>query len=52
MNGVYVGKNYAGLTEIFTMLEVPKEDWRTLYDIIGLIDKYRGKVINDKVKKK
>lgn len=50
MNGVYLGKNYAGITEIFNMMEVPSVDWRTMYDIIGMFDKYRGKVINDKIK--
>jgi hypothetical protein len=45
MNGIYLGKSYIGLTDIFEMLEVPKEDWRTIYDLIGIIDKHRSKII-------
>jgi hypothetical protein len=52
MNGVYLGKNYSGITEIFRMLEVPREDWRTMFDLIGIIDKYRGKVIKENMPKK
>ena len=47
MNGVYLGKNYVGLTDIFEMLDIPKEDWRVMYDLIGTIDKHRAKVIKD-----
>lgn len=51
MSGVYVGKSYSGITEIFSMLGLPKEDWKTVYDIIGIIDKHRKKLINAKIKK-
>lgn len=51
MNGSYLGKSYAGITEIFQMMEVPRDDWRTMYDIIGIIDKYRSKVLNEKIKR-
>ena len=52
MNGVYMGKSYAGVTEIFEMMEVPREDWRTMYELIGIIDKHRSKVIKDNKPKK
>lgn len=47
MNGVYMGKSYAGILDIFTILEVPVEDHKTIFDLIGLIDHYRSKVISD-----
>jgi hypothetical protein len=47
MNGIYLGKSYVGLTDIFEMLEVPKEDWRTMYELINIIDKHRSKIIKD-----
>lgn len=47
MNGNYLGKNYSGIKDIFQILDVPVEDWRTLFDLLGLIDRYRTKVIND-----
>jgi hypothetical protein len=52
MNGGYLGKNYAGITEIFQMMEVPKDNWKTMYDLIGTIDKHRSTMLNRKVKKK
>lgn len=52
MNGTYLGKSYSGITEIFEMLDLPREDWRMVYDLIGLIDKYRGKIINEKQSRK
>lgn len=47
MNGVYMGKSYAGILDIFTILEVPVEDHKTIFDLIGLIDHYRSKAISD-----
>lgn len=48
MNGHYLGKSYAGISDIFDILEVPKEDRRTVFDLIGIIDIYRGKAIKAK----
>lgn len=45
MNGNYLGKNYAGILDIFTILEVPVEDRKTMYDLIGIIDKHRSDAI-------
>lgn len=47
MNGNYLGKSYAGILDIFTILEVPKEDWRTMFDLISMIDTHRSKAIKD-----
>jgi hypothetical protein len=47
MNGVYLGKNYSGIKDIFEILEVPIEDHKTVFDLIGLIDKHRSKIIKD-----
>jgi hypothetical protein len=48
MNGVYLGKSYAGILDIFEILEVPKEDRRTVFDLISSIDKIRSKIIEAK----
>jgi len=40
-NGIYMGKNYAGILDIFTILDVPVEDRRTLFELINMIDKHR-----------
>lgn len=47
MNGTYLGKSYAGIIDIFTILEVPIEDRRTLFDLLGIIDRHRSKSISD-----
>ena len=52
MNGNYMGKSYAGIIDIFTILEVPVEDHRTLFTLIGIIDQHRSKAISDSKPKK
>lgn len=47
MNGNYMGKSYNGILDIFTILEVPKEDHKTLLDLISIIDRHRSKAISD-----
>lgn len=47
MNGNYMGKSYAGILDIFTILEVPVEDHKTLFNLIGMIDGHRSKAISD-----
>lgn len=47
MNGVYLGKNYAGILDILTLLEVPTEDQKTVFELLGIIDKHRSKAISD-----
>ena len=52
MNGNYLGKNYAGILDIFSILDVPVEDHKTMFDLIGIIDAHRSKAIADKKPKK
>lgn len=47
MNGVYLGKNYVGLVDILALLDVPVEDRRTQFELIGIIDRHRSKAIAD-----
>lgn len=47
MNGNYMGKNYSGILDIFTILQVPVEDHRTMFDLIALIDHYRASAISE-----
>lgn len=47
MNGNYMGKSYAGVLDIFTILEVPVEDHKTIFNLIGIIDAHRTKSIMD-----
>ena len=47
MNGIYMGKNYGGILDIFTILEVPVEDHKNLFNLIGIIDTHRSKAISD-----
>ena len=47
MSGSYLGKNYVGLVDILELLEVPVEDRRTQYELIGIIDAHRSKAIAD-----
>lgn len=47
MNGNYLGKSYAGILDIFTILEVPVEDHKTMFNLINIIDLHRSKAIMD-----
>lgn len=48
MNGVYLGKTYNGILDILEILEVPVEDRRTVFELIGTIDGIRSKIIEEK----
>ena len=52
MSGTYMGKSYAGIKDIFDILEVPVEDRKTMYELIGIIDAHRSKAIADSKPKK
>jgi hypothetical protein len=52
MNGVYLGKNFSGIMDIFDLYEISKEDRRLMFDILNTIDNCRSKIINDKQKEK
>lgn len=45
MNGNYMGKNYGGILDILNILEVPVEDHKTVFDLIGIIDAHRSQAI-------
>lgn len=47
MNGEYLGKNYSGIRDIFEMLEIPKEDRKTLFQLINTIDMHRSNSIKE-----
>ena len=47
MNGNYMGKSYAGLLDIFNIMEVPVEDHKTIFNLIGIIDMHRSKALAD-----
>lgn len=47
VNGNYLGKSYSGIIDIFTILEVPVEDHKTMYNLISIIDTHRSKSIAD-----
>jgi hypothetical protein len=52
MNGVYLGKNFTGIIDVFNLYEIPKEDQRLMFDILHTIDDCRGKIVNAKQKEK
>lgn len=51
MNGVYMGKNYAGLLDIFVISGVDEEDRKIIFDLISTIDLHR-KAALDELKQK
>lgn len=46
MNGIYLGKQRVGISEIFGILGV--DDFKTTYHIVAIIDRIRGEMINSK----
>ncbi len=50
MNGYYMGKSFAGIKDIFDILEVDVADRRNMFDLLSSIDSYRAKSINDRKK--
>lgn len=50
VNGNYLGKTYVGIVDIFDILEVPIEDRRTMFDLIGVIDQHRSAALAAKAK--
>jgi hypothetical protein len=48
MNGIYMGKNFAGISDILEMQEV--EDKKTCYLILRMLDSRRRKILNSKSK--
>lgn len=49
MNGVYLGKNFSGIYDIFHIMDI--EDTKTCFAILGILDAQRSSMINTKNKK-
>jgi hypothetical protein len=47
MGGNYIGKNITGLRDILDLYEIPREDHKTTYELILIIDIIRAKQIQD-----
>jgi len=47
MGGNYIGKNITGLRDILDLYEIAREDHKSTYELILLIDGIRGKQIQD-----
>lgn len=47
MSGTYMGKSYAGLQDMFNILEIPSEDRKWTLDWIATMDNVRAKSIRD-----
>ena len=47
MNGVYLGKQFAGILDLFEIFEVPKAQQKDLFNMIDKIDRCRVKIIAD-----
>lgn len=47
MGGNYIGKNITGLRDILDIYEIAREDHKTTYELILLIDRIRAKQIQD-----
>ena len=45
MNGVYLGKSYSGILDIFEILGVLPEDRKTVFNLIAMIDSIRSAVL-------
>lgn len=44
-NGVYLGKNYSGILDVFYLYDVPVENRRSLFELISIIDMHRSNAI-------
>lgn len=50
-NGIYLGKNLVGITEIFDISQIGTEDRYTMVLLIKMIDRIRGQELNSKEQK-
>jgi hypothetical protein len=50
MNGNYMGKNFSGLGDILEILEIPKEDRKTIFHLICTIDRHRSESLSERKK--
>lgn len=49
-NGNYFGKVFTGITEIFHILDIPKKEWKYMYEIVHMIDSIKTKLMQSKKK--
>lgn len=48
MSGVYIGKVYAGISDIFDMYEIDTQDRKVIFSLLQIIDGYRSELISQK----
>lgn len=48
MNGVYLGKSYNGLVDIFRILNISEKYYRDIFELIIVIDRARSKALEAK----
>lgn len=46
MSGIYMGKNFVGLSDIMNIMQV--DDHRACFMILGIIDRQRSIILNNK----
>lgn len=47
MNGIYMGKSFAGLGDILDILEVPMQDRKLLLEWVSVMDAARSKIYQE-----
>lgn len=52
MGGNYIGKNLSGFRDVLEILEVPREDYRAVYELVMQIDRIRSNIIHRSKKDK
>lgn len=45
MGGNYIGKNLSGFRDVLEILEIPREDYRSIYELVMQIDRIRSDII-------
>ena len=45
MSGTYMGKHLEGIKDLFEILDVPVEDYKTMLTLVKMIDSYRSKTL-------
>lgn len=48
MGGNYIGKNLSGFKDILEIYDIPREDYKSMYELILWIDRVRSRLINTK----
>jgi len=50
-NGNYLGKDTTNIFTICKLLDIPEEEYKDIWDIISLLDKHRGSVLQQELSK-